>query len=125
TKEGQFKAVILSSLYFGIIHLFNLIIRPPGVVLLQALILSLPGLLYAALVLRYQTLWPGIIMHWLVNASVNIKLIGVDSYQETLSMWGIAAAVTIPLALLSLYWVWNLPVEKQVEGFQELMPVSP
>jgi len=125
TKEGQFKAVILSSLYFGIIHLSNLIIRPPGVVLLQALILSLPGLLYAALVLRYQTLWPGIIMHWLVNASVNIKLIGVNSYQETLAMWGIAAAVSIPLALLSLYWVWKLPVEKQVEGFQELMPVSP
>lgn len=61
-------------------------------------------------ILSYQTLWPGIIMHWLVNASVNIKLIGVDSYQETLSIWGIAAAVTIPLALLSLYWVWKLPV---------------
>jgi membrane protease YdiL (CAAX protease family) len=113
TRQGQFQAVLLSSIYFGLIHLFNLFIRPPGVVILQALILSLPGLLYAALVLRYKTLWPGIIMHWLVNAAVNIKLIGVEAYQETTTMWLIAAAASLPLVLLSLYWVWKLPADRQ------------
>jgi len=115
SKSGQFKAVILSSLYFGMLHLFNIIVRPPGVVFLQALILSLPGLLYAALVLKYRTLWPGIIIHWLTNASVNIQLIGVENYQETLPMWLTAAAVTLPLALLSIYWVWKLPVEETAD----------
>jgi membrane protease YdiL (CAAX protease family) len=115
TKSGQIKTLILSSLYFGMIHLFNLIIRPPGVVLLQALILSLPGLLYAALVMKFNTLWPGIVMHWLTNAAVNIKLIGVGNYQETLPMWLTAAIVTLPLALLAIYWVWKLPTDPTLE----------
>jgi membrane protease YdiL (CAAX protease family) len=115
TKSGQFKAVVLSSVYFGMIHLFNLIIRPPDVVFLQALILSLPGILYAALVMKYKTLWPGIIMHWLTNAAVNIKLIGVDTYQETLPMWLTAAAVNLPLVILGFYWVWKLPVNESSE----------
>ena len=122
SKGGQFKAVVLSSLFFGMMHLFNLIARPPGVVLLQALILSLPGLLYATLVLKYRTLWPGIIMHWLTNAAVNIKLIGIDNYQETLAIWLTAAIVTLPLALLSIYWVWKLPVDKTVDKPPESMP---
>ena len=124
SKSGQFKAVVLSSLYFGMIHLFNLLGRPPGAVFLQAAILSLPGILYAALVLKYKTLWPGIIIHWLTNASVNIKLIGVEDFQETLSMWLIAAAVTLPLVLLSIYLVWKLPVYKQDEKAPELAPAA-
>ena len=121
SKSGQFKAVVLSSLYFGMIHLFNLVARPPGVVFLQAAILSLPGLLYGALALKYKTLWPGIIIHWLTNASVNIKLIGVEDFQETLSMWLTAAAVTLPLVLLSIYLVWKLPVAKaEVKPLEEV-----
>jgi membrane protease YdiL (CAAX protease family) len=125
TKSGQFRAVVLSSLYFGLIHLINLAIRPAGVVILQALILSLPGLFYAALVLKYRTLWPGIIMHWLVNASVNIKLIGVENFQETLSMWAIIAAVSLPLAILGIYWVWKLPVEGGNQEIPEGVPALP
>jgi len=116
SKSGQFKTLVLSSMFFGMIHLFNLVARPPGVVILQAVILSLPGIFYAALVMKYNTLWPGIIMHWLTNAAVNIKLIGVENYQESLSMWLIAAAVTIPLALLGAYWVWKLPADPALEN---------
>ena len=116
SKSGQFKALALSSLYFGMIHLFNLIGRPPGAVILQALILVMPGFFYAAMVMKYKTLWPGIILHWLLNASVNIKLIGVEAYQETLPMWLTTAAFSIPLVLLSIYWVWKLPVEETGVG---------
>ena len=122
TKSGQFKAAALSSLYFGMIHLFNLISRPSGTVLLQAVILSLPGLFYAAFLLRYKTIWPGVILHWLLNATVNIKLIGVENYQETLSNWLIAGAAILPLALLSLYWVWKLSVKEQTELIPEPAP---
>jgi membrane protease YdiL (CAAX protease family) len=104
------------------IHLFNLIGRPPGTVFLQALILAMPGFFYAAMVMKYKTLWPGIILHWLLNASVNIKLIGVENYQETLPMWLITAAFSIPLVLLSIYWVRKLPVNTDSDQTLEELP---
>lgn len=109
TKGGQLKAVLLSSLLFGLIHLVNLMIRPPGVVLLQALIVTLPGIFYAAIVLAYRSLWPAIVIHWLGNAAVNIKLIGAANYQETLTMWLIFGISLIPMLVYSVYLLQKLP----------------
>ena len=63
TKQGQVKAILLSSTFFGLMHLINLAIRPPGVVIFQALIVILPGIFYAAFLLTYGSLWPAIIIH--------------------------------------------------------------
>ena len=109
TKQGQLKAIFFSSLLFGLIHLINLMIRPPGVVLVQALIVTLPGIFYAALVLTYRTLWPAIVIHWLGNAAVNIKLIGIENYQETFSMWILFGISLIPLLAYSAYLIRRLP----------------
>jgi len=109
TKSGQIKAVALSSLFFGILHMVNLLIRPFGVVLFQAIVVSLPGVLYAALVLSRKSLWPAIALHWLTNAAVNIKLVGSDTFQETLSMWIIYAIILIPIVAYSAFLIWKLP----------------
>jgi membrane protease YdiL (CAAX protease family) len=109
TKRGQIKAVILSSVYFGVSHMFNILIRPFGVVLLQAIIATLPGILYAAIVLSRKSLWPAFVLHWLTNAAVNIKLIGNEGYQETITMWVIFALTLIPLMVFSAYLIWKLP----------------
>ena len=114
TKGGQLKAVLFSSLLFGLIHLFNLMIRPPGVVLLQALIVTLPGIFYAAIVLIYRTLWPAIVIHWLGNAAVNIKLVGVENYQETFAMWLIFGLSLIPLVVFSAYLIQRLPPSDEI-----------
>ena len=128
TKGGQLKAILFSSLLFGLIHLFNLMIRPLGVVLFQALIVTLPGILYAALVLAYRSLWPAIVIHWLGNAAVNIKLIGYENYQETFTMWILFGISLIPLIAYSVYLIRGLPesnkmlamdVEKTLEGWNE------
>ena len=119
TKQGQIKAVVLSSLFFGLIHLFNIIIRPFGVVLFQAIVLILPGIFYAAFVLARKSLWPAIIIHWLTNAAVNVKLIGYENYQETFSMWLIFAAALIPLMAYSAYLIWKLPESYRYEMAEE------
>ncbi len=115
TKQGQIKAVFLSSLFFGLIHLFNLIVRPFGVVLLQAIVVILQGMIFAALVLSFRSLWPAIIIHWLTNATVNIKLIGYENYQETFTMWLIFAVTLIPLMVYGAYLIWKLPDSYQYE----------
>lgn len=112
SKQGQVRAVLLSAVVFGLTHLFNLISRPPGVVLFQTVMVMLPGILYAALVLYTRSLWPGIIIHWLGNAAVNIKLIGSESYQETFSMWLIYAVTLLPLVAYSAYLLWKLPEDE-------------
>ena len=109
TKQGQLKAILASSMLFGLIHLVNIFIRPVGIVLVQALIVTLPGIFYAALVLSYRSLWPPIVMHWLGNAAVNIKIIGIENYQETFSMWILFGISLIPLLAFSAYKIRNLP----------------
>jgi membrane protease YdiL (CAAX protease family) len=131
TKGGQLKAILFSSLLFGLIHLFNLMIRPFGVVLVQALIVTLPGIFYAALVLAHRSLWPAIVIHWLGNAAVNIKLIGYENYQETFTMWILFGVSLIPLIAYSAYLIRGLAeshkvlateVEKTLEGWNEPLP---
>ena len=115
TKNGQIKAVALSSLFFGLMHMINIFIRPFGVVLLQAIVVSLPGILYAALVLSQKSLWPAIVLHWLTNAAVNIKLVGSDTFQETLSVWIIYAIILIPIVAYSIFLIWKLPESYRYE----------
>jgi membrane protease YdiL (CAAX protease family) len=108
-KKGQVKAVLLSSSIFGIIHLFNLIIRPPQVVLFQVVGVVIPGILYASILLAQGSIWPAILLHWATNAAVNIKLIGVENYQETFSMWLKFVIGLIPVLAYAIYLMWMSP----------------
>jgi membrane protease YdiL (CAAX protease family) len=69
----------------------------------------LPGILYAAIVFASRSLWPAIIIHWLTNAAVNIKITGFETYQEAFSMWIIFTVALIPLMAFSTYLIWKLP----------------
>lgn len=122
TRNGQIKAVVLSSVFFGLIHLINLIVRPFDVVLIQAVINTLPGILYASLLLTYRSIWPGIIIHWLTNAAINIKLIGNQGYQENIGMWLTAGLLFIPLLVYSGYLISRLP-ENYPDEYPEEFPV--
>lgn len=109
TKKGQVKAVVLSSLCFGMAHLFNIMVRPAGLVLFQTVIVTLPGILYGALVLTHRSIWPAVVIHWLTNVAVNVRLIGVENYQETPAMWMTFALSLIPVTAYSAYLMWKLP----------------
>jgi membrane protease YdiL (CAAX protease family) len=122
TKQGKLKAILFSSLLFGIFHLFNIMVRPVGVVLAQALIVTMPGIFYATIVLAYRSLWPAIVIHWFGNAAVNIKLIGNDNYQETFTMWIIFAISLIPLIAYSAYLILRLPQSDEILNMDASKP---
>ena len=69
----------------------------------------MPGILNAAIVLTRRSLWPAIIIDWLTNAAVNIKIAGFETYQETFTMWIIFAIALIPLMVISAYLIWKRP----------------
>lgn len=125
TKGGQLRAILFSSTLFGLIHLVNLMVRPVGVVLAQALIVILPGIFYAALVLATRSLWPAIVIHWLGNAAVNIKLIGNENYQETFTMWIIYGITLVPLIVYSAYLLRRLPRSNEILNTEEETPLLP
>ena len=118
TKKGIAKSVLLSSLLFGLIHLFNILVRPVGVVLFQAAVVSLPGIFYAAIVLKTRSLWPPILFHWLSNAAINVKLTGFENYQETPSMWITFALVMVPLMVYSAHVLRKLPHQYTLDSRQ-------
>ena len=126
TKKGQIKAILLSSIFFGLMHLANILIHPIGVVLFQAIIVTLPGILYAAIVLTRKSLWPAIALHWLTNAAVNIKISGIEAFQETFSMWVIYAIILIPIMAYSVFLIWKLPeaYKYEEEPAQQLTSLS-
>jgi membrane protease YdiL (CAAX protease family) len=115
TQKGLVKAVLLSSLLFGLIHLFNVVELPIEVVFLEVLVAALLGFLWAAITLASRSLWPAIILHWLTNAAVNLKLIGIDNFQETFAMHIGRAIFFIPLVVYGAYLVWKLPESSQNE----------
>lgn len=116
TKKGIIKAVVLSSTIFGVVHLFNLIVRPPAVVFLQALIVMLPGILYAVLLLKSKSIYPAIVIHWLTNATVNIKILTMPDYQESIAMWLIFGAGLLPLMVGCWFVLKQLPEPQSVAG---------
>jgi len=118
TRKGLVKAVLLSSLLFGLIHLFNIVELSIEVVFLEVLVAALLGFFWAAITLATRSLWPAIILHWLTNAAVNLKLIGIDNFQETFSMHLGRTIFFIPLVIYGAYLVWKLPKSFQNE-FQE------
>jgi membrane protease YdiL (CAAX protease family) len=123
SRRGIVKSVALSSLLFGSTHLINVLVRPVGIVVAQAILVSLPGVFYAVVLLKRQSLWPAILIHWLANAAVNVKIAGLESFQETPTMWLWFAVFMIPIALYSVYVLWKLPVvEMQSEVPRGLPP---
>lgn len=119
TKEGMIKSVLLSSLLFGLSHLLNIVDLPIDVVFLEVLAAAFLGFLWAAILLATRSLWPAIILHWLTNAAVNVKLVGIDNFQETFAMHLGRAIFFIPLVVYGAYLVWKLP-----ESFQNEMKNS-
>jgi membrane protease YdiL (CAAX protease family) len=113
TKKGLIKAALLSSLLFGLIHLINVVDLPIEVVFMEVLVAALLGFLWAAILLATRSLWPAIILHWLTNAAVNVKLVGMDNFQETFSMHLARAIFFIPLVVYGAYLVWKLPESSQ------------
>jgi membrane protease YdiL (CAAX protease family) len=109
SKGGLFKSVLYSSLVFGAAHLFNAINTPVGLVVFQAMLALIPGILYAALFLVTRSLWPAIILHWVTNALVNAKIAAIPSYTETPAVWTWWGLALVPLLVFSFYLVWRAP----------------
>jgi len=112
TRKGLVAAAILSSVFWSSTHLINLVVQPSPTVFMQVLETMFSGIIYAAIVLYVRSIWPAILFHWMVNASVGLQVVQSPMFEDTISAWLIAITVTlsvIPVGIVLLRKV-SLPI---------------
>ena len=67
TKEGVWKAVIISGVLFGLAHLSNLLGAEPVGVLVQCVIAGMMGMAFAAIYFRTGCIWVTVALHAFVD----------------------------------------------------------
>lgn len=86
---GTVRSVLISALFFGLLHIANLLYRNPIIVLAQMLGAFVHGIGLGAIRLRTNTIWFPVILHGLHDLTLkytNFPPIGLDVVQVTLLM---------------------------------------
>lgn len=114
------KAILLSAFGFGFLHLFNLVDGAPVAwVIGQSLWGSAMGLFYGYMVVRVESLLPGMIFHYLVNwfiSSFNGYLQHTAPFETSVLFSCLGAFLVVPLLILwvcalSARWIPSHPTD--------------
>jgi len=112
---GPLAAAALSSLFFALAHLNNLLTHaPPLIVLAQVVAAFLLGFGFAACRLRTRTLWPLILFHALYDLPADITLFNagkastINATLTALSPLATALVLIIPGSILACYGLFLL-----------------
>jgi membrane protease YdiL (CAAX protease family) len=111
TRRGIYLAVLVSSVLFGAAHIFNIVAgRLPLLANLTQIIYSFFfGVVFAACVLRNNSIWPMIIMHAAIDFVGGLRHIAVgggsqtDVANSTMTNAVVALIITLPLFLYGLF----------------------
>lgn len=66
-KNGVIKAITVSALIFGGVHIFNVLVAPPITVLVQTINAACAGVLFSVIYICCKNIWAVIIVHMLVD----------------------------------------------------------
>ncbi|GHO89564.1 CPBP family intramembrane glutamic endopeptidase [Dictyobacter formicarum] len=114
---GTLKGVALSSLFFGLAHVFNLLSGGPWpIILAQTISGFLLGFGFAACRLRINTIWPLIIFHTLYDFPSLLTLLSAKSIAAETSTFAPLTTVIgliVPSLLLAIYGLFLLRTQPQ------------
>jgi hypothetical protein len=114
-EEGIVKSVLLSAILFGGSHLIHILFgRPIVQASLIALNASLAGIYYAAIVLRWQTIWPAIALHSLLNTVAAIVAYNTPGFDESEPALIAAILFQVPIVVLGMYLIMRVRPQKIV-----------
>ena len=110
TKKGIIRSVVYSALLFSLSHLVHLALgRPLDMVALKVVMTFLSGIYFAALVLRWRSIWTVVLFHGVLNAVLSVRAIEVGGFTETATMLGTVIPFQLPLVALGIYWIAKAP----------------
>jgi membrane protease YdiL (CAAX protease family) len=105
TRKGVLKAVIISALLFSLIHGLNAVTGDPGEVPGQIAIALFESLWWGAIVLRWRSVWPVVLIHAATNWVLQTKALSLPGYHGTAGAYALAVLLGLPLAALGLWWI--------------------
>jgi membrane protease YdiL (CAAX protease family) len=105
TRGGVLQAAAISSLLFALAHSVNAIAGDPSEVPGQMAIALLEGIWWAAIVLRWGSLWPTVFIHSVTNWALQTKALALPDYHGTASSYALATLLGLPLAVLGVWWI--------------------
>lgn len=107
TKEGIWKAVIVSGVLFGLAHLSNLFGAKPVGVLVQCVIAGMMGMAFAAIYFRTGNIWVTVVLHAFIDICAIItgglytgELAETISGYQPIQLIGVIPYVILLLVLL-------------------------
>jgi membrane protease YdiL (CAAX protease family) len=107
TRKGVLKAVVVSTLFFGGIHAINSITGDAREVLGQIAIALFEGVWWAAIVLRWGSIWPVVFIHGITNWVLQTKALSFADYHGTVSSYVLAVLLGLPLVTLGIWWIFR------------------
>jgi hypothetical protein len=87
--------------------------RPVPQAILVAVGASLSGLLYAAFLLRWKTIWTVVVLHGVSNAIVAMRVLEIPGFAETVPALVLMIVLQLPLVVYSAYLIYRLPSQQK------------
>ena len=121
-KNGIFMSILLTSFFFGVFHLLNLVKNDNvGQVLVQVVFAIFIGFFFGVLVLKTNKLVPVAITHALINFSFSLAFLPSlkpmqDDFDETVSLAPII--LTLPLLIIGLFIYKKLDEKEIIEKME-------
>lgn len=106
--RGFLMSLLVSSFYFGGMHLIYILGEPAPVVLLRFVAAFLLGIFFGALVMRGGSIYPAAFFHGVLNVAGYLNLTS-NAVEGAYTSWLLISLSYIPLALYGFYLIRNLP----------------
>lgn len=121
TKEGVWKAVIISGVLFGLAHLSNLLGAEPVGVLVQCVIAGMMGMAFAAIYFRTGCIWVTVALHAFVDVCALITGgLYTGEIAETISGYQpIQLISVVPYVILLLVLLRKKKMVQIIERFDQ------
>jgi len=111
TRRGVYKAVLVSSVLFGVVHIFNMLFgRSTWLPSLAQITYSFAfGVAFSACFLRNNAIWPVMLMHALVDLAGGLRHISVEGAihvpvpNGTWAQVVTSVVISMPLLLYGLF----------------------
>ena len=120
SPKGLILSALISGFFWASLHLFNLIIRPFPVVLMQGASMALVGFYYAIFTILGRSIWPAVMFHWVINTTINLALSSNPNFEETVTHH-LGYAVISLLPLLVSLWLLK-PIRRNYETHPATLP---
>jgi membrane protease YdiL (CAAX protease family) len=117
TRRGLFAAVVTPALLFGIPHILQLTTGRALAATLAVIVNGVvSGFWLGALVRRWGSLWPGVILHALSNMVASVGALALPNVLPPASATVLATLLEAPLVALAAWWLLRLPLAGEREA---------